>query len=205
MTPDELAGDGRGGHPGGRECRVAGAGGGEAASGGQGMTPDELAAAMAQADSLAAAGRLQVRVATDAAARAELERLNARVAELEAERDRLRGEAAGAAALRAAFNRAAETYPQNVGPMSDAARAVWATLYVAVRDTSAGLALLARVAELEAALRPFAGEYRVPEGWIADDTPLGLSPGLRGVTSDLPTVGDCRRAAVLLAGKGGGA
>lgn len=187
------------------------------------MTPDELAGAMAQADTLAAAGRLQVRItprdvetglraevrhlrATDAAARAELERLKARVAELEAERDRLRGEAAGAAALRAAFNRAAETYPQNVGPMSDAARAVWATLYVAVRDTSAGLALLARVAELEAALQAFATGHLYADEELRRDVPdLDAHPLNPYDPPRSPTVGDCRKAAALLAGKGGGA
>lgn len=50
---------------------------------------------------------------------------------------------ADAASLRRAFNAFAEDYNAgNCGPMSSVQRAVWAKLYVAVRDHTAGLAIL---------------------------------------------------------------
>ena len=54
---------------------------------------------------------------------------------------------ADAAALRLAFNRAVETYPVP-HPMPDAVRAWFTRLYEAVRDTTAGLRLLAELQRL---------------------------------------------------------
>lgn len=58
--------------------------------------------------------------------------------------DALRRDAADAAALRRAFARACELYPPTA-PMSDDARRAWTILYEAVRDTEAGLRLLAEL------------------------------------------------------------
>jgi hypothetical protein len=61
---------------------------------------------------------------------------------------------ADAAALRMAFNCAVETYPQHlakfIGKEAEAAfRAWWGQLYEAVRDHTAGLSLIAKLATLE--------------------------------------------------------
>lgn len=71
----------------------------------------------------------------------------ARVGELEAENERLKADAAGAAALRQAFNRAAETYPPQ-HPMPAAVQAWWRGLYDAVTSSAAGTGVLAELATL---------------------------------------------------------
>lgn len=54
---------------------------------------------------------------------------------------------AEAAALRRAFNRAAETWPRN-HPMPEAVQAWWGALYEAITSNRAGLDILAELARL---------------------------------------------------------
>ncbi len=78
---------------------------------------------------------------TDAAMLAHIE-------SMESELHALRLESASAAALILAFRRGAETYPPE--EMTPAVRKWWAVFYEAVRDSNAGLRLLAELAELRA-------------------------------------------------------
>ncbi len=68
--------------------------------------------------------------------------------------------------------------------------------------------MLDRIAELEAALKPFADYARAldardpgdPEAvCIADDAPIGVYPGRRN-WEGAPTLGDCRRALAATTG-----
>lgn len=92
-----------------------------------------------------------------------------------------------AAALRLAFNRAAETYPRHI-PMSSEVQAWWAQFYSAIRDTQAGLAMLAESQQLRerlASLDSFMSQIRKANGETADREEACYDRGFNDCLDDI--------------------
>jgi hypothetical protein len=74
----------------------------------------------------------------------------AEATQLRAEVEKYKADAAGAAALRLAFCKAASEFPAATNTMSVAMQVWWGNLYDAIVSTSAGMGLLGELARLKA-------------------------------------------------------